>query len=160
MAVPLICRYCSSSIKKILCFNMKSTNVGMSLINVWSVVFIVRNERHASTPPECGMLVCREFTSILTSKESGVTKWVMSFSLQIKSVVSFRKLCILSKTFSKMESTYPEMCSVNVPLQETIGLYGGLISWLLATCVICSVFVSALIKWEWLYLEEMSYLSI
>ena len=53
---------------------MKSTNVGMSLIYVWSVVFIVRNERHASTPSECGMLVYREFTSIVTSKESGVTK--------------------------------------------------------------------------------------
>ena len=44
--------------KKIV-FNMKSTNVGMSLINVWSVVFIMRNERHASTPSECGMLVYR-----------------------------------------------------------------------------------------------------
>ena len=33
MSVPLICRYCSSSNTKRLCFNMKSTNVGMSLIN-------------------------------------------------------------------------------------------------------------------------------
>ena len=74
MAVPLICRYCSSSNTKRLCFNMKSTNVGMSLINAWSIVFIVRNERHASTPSECGMLVYREFTSIVTNKESGVTK--------------------------------------------------------------------------------------
>ena len=35
-----------------------------------------------------------------------------------------------------VESTYPEMCSVNVPLQETISLYGGLISRLLVACVI------------------------
>ena len=61
-------------------------------------------------------------------------------------MVSLRKLGILSKKFSKMESTCPEMCSVNVPLQETIGLYGGLILRLLATCVICSVFVRVLIK--------------
>ena len=47
-----------------------------------------------------------------------------------------------------MESTYPKMCSVNVPLQETIGLYGGLISRLLAACVICSVFISVLLKRE------------
>ena len=53
---------------------MNSTNVGMSLVNVWSVVYIVRNERHASTQSECGMLVCREFTSMVTNKESGVTK--------------------------------------------------------------------------------------
>ena len=61
-------------------------------------------------------------------------------------MVSLRKLGILSKKFCKLESTCPEMCSVNVPLQETIGLYGGRISRLLATCVIFSVFVSALIK--------------
>ena len=70
---------------------MKSTNVGMSLINVWSVVFIVRNERHASTPSECGMLVCREFTSMVTSKDSGVTKCVMSFSLIEKICGVFEK---------------------------------------------------------------------
>ena len=45
-----------------------------------------------------------------------------------------------------MESTYLEMYSVNAPLQETIGLYGGLISKLLATCVIGSVFISVLFK--------------
>ena len=44
-----------------------------------------------------------------------------------------------------MESTFPEMCSLNVPLQETIGLYGGLIS-RLASCVICSVSMSVLFK--------------
>ena len=61
-------------------------------------------------------------------------------------MVSLRKQGILSKKFCKMESTCPEMCSVNVPLQETIGLYGGLISRLLASCVISSVFVRVLIK--------------
>ena len=63
----------------------------------------------------------------------------MSFSLQLKSVVYLRKLGILSQTFCKMESTFSEKCSVNVPLLEIIGLYGGLISRLLASCVICAV---------------------
>ena len=59
MVVPLICKYCLLSDTKRLCFNMKSTNVGMSLINVWSVAPIVRNEWHASTPSVCGMLIYR-----------------------------------------------------------------------------------------------------
>ena len=46
----------------------------------------------------------------------------------------------------KMESTYQEMRSVDVHLHKKIGLYGGLISRLLATCVICSVFMSVLLK--------------
>ena len=70
----------------------------------------------------------------------------MSFSLQRKSVVYLRKLCILSKKISKMESTYPKMCSVNVPLMETIGPYGGHALGLLATCMICSVSMSVLLK--------------
>ena len=53
--------------------------------------------------------------------------------------MSLRKLGILSKTFCKMETICLEMCSFDVPLQETIGLLGGLISRMLATCVICSV---------------------
>ena len=61
-------------------------------------------------------------------------------------MVSLRKLGILSKKFCKMESTCPEMCSVTVPLQEVIGLYGGLISRMLATCVICAVYMNALFK--------------
>ena len=36
-----------------------------------------------------------------------------------------------------MKSTCPEMCSVIVPLQEAIGLYGGLISRLLALPEMC-----------------------
>ena len=74
MAVPLICRYCLSSNTKRLCFDMKFTNVGMSLVNAWSVVFIVTNEWHASTPSECGMLVYRKFTSMAAKKNSDVTK--------------------------------------------------------------------------------------
>ena len=116
---------------------MKSTIVGMSLINVWPVVFILRNERHASTPSECGMLVYSEFTSMVTSKDTGVTKRVMSFSLQKENEVSFRKLGIFYYFFCKMKSAYPEMCSANVALQEIIRMYGGLISRMLATCVIC-----------------------
>ena len=126
MAVSLICGYCLLSSTQKLRLNMNSSNAGMSLFNVWSVVYIVRNERQVSTPSECGMLVYEEFTSMVANKESGVTKRVMSFSLQRKAVVSLRKLGILSQNFCKMEITYPEMCSVNVPLQETIGLSGGL----------------------------------
>ena len=67
-------------------------------------------------------------------------------------VIQFtRKICgvfenaeYFVKKLYKMESRYPEMCSVNVRLQETIGLYGGgFISRLLTSCVICSVFMSA-----------------
>ena len=46
----------------------------------------------------------------------------------------------------KIKSTFLEVCSDNVALQETICLYGGLISTLLATCIICSVFMSVLFK--------------
>ena len=63
-------------------------------------------------------------------------------------MVSLRKLGILPKNFKKMESACPEMCSFNVPLHETIHLYGDLISRLLATCVIFSVFMSVLFKRE------------
>ena len=72
-----------------------SKNDMMSLINTWSVVFIVRNEWHASTYSESEMLVYGEFTSMVRNKESGDTKRVVSFSLQRKSVVSLRKLHIL-----------------------------------------------------------------
>ena len=53
-----------------------------------------------------------------------------------------RKLGILFKKFVKMESTCPEMCSVSVPLQETIGLCGGLISRLLVTWCDLLIFMS------------------
>ena len=59
---------------------------------------------------------------------------VIQFTKKICGV--FEKAGYFVKKISKMESTCPEMCSVNVPLQESIGLYGGLISRLLATCVI------------------------
>ena len=41
-------------------------------------------------------------------------------------MVSLRKLGILCKQNCTIESTYPDVCSVYFPLQETIGLYGGL----------------------------------
>ena len=53
--------------------------------------------------------------------------------------MSLRKLGILSKTCCTMESLCLEMFSFDVPLQETIGLLGGLISRMSATCVISSV---------------------
>ena len=58
----------------------------------------------------------------------------------------FDKAGYFVETFCKMKSTYPRFCSVNVLLQEIIGLRGGHISRLLATNVICSVFMSVLFK--------------
>ena len=52
---------------------------------------------------------------------------VIQFTKKIYDV--FEKAGYFVQIFvEKWQSTYPEMCSVNVPLQETIGLYGGLIS--------------------------------
>ena len=48
--------------------------------------------------------------------------------------------------FYKMDTAYPEMCSVNFPLQETIGLYGVHISRPSATSLIYSVIIRALFK--------------
>ena len=69
---------------------------------------------------------------------------VIQFTKKICGV--FEKAGYFVQKVLQMESTYPEMCSVNVPLQTKIGLYGGLISRLLATFGICSVFISVLIK--------------
>ena len=44
---------------KEIVFCFKSPSVGMSLIHIWSVVFIERNERYASIQSVCGMLVYR-----------------------------------------------------------------------------------------------------
>ena len=55
---------------------------------------------------------------------------MISLILERKSAVTLRKLGI-----KKMESTYPELCSVNVTLHEIIGIFGGLITWLIAFCV-------------------------
>ena len=40
-----------------------------------------------------------------------------------------------------MESTYPEICSVIVLFEDTIGLYGGLIFRLLALSISCAVLI-------------------
>ena len=40
-----------------------------------------------------------------------------------------------------MESTYPEICSVSVLFEDTIGLYGGLILRLLALSISCAVLI-------------------
>ena len=49
---------------------MKSTTMEMAIITVWSVVFMVRNQRHTSTLYVCGMLVYGEHTSMVTNRHS------------------------------------------------------------------------------------------
>ena len=40
-----------------------------------------------------------------------------------------------------MESTYPEICSLCVPFEDTIGLYGGLMFRLVAMSISCVVLI-------------------
>ena len=114
---------------------IKSIKMEMSFIRVGSVVCLLRNERHALIPSVCGMLVYKELTSIVIIVDSGVIRWSMSFSFLRKSLVSVIKLGILCRRGWRMESTYPEICSVSVLFEDTIGLYGGLILRLLALSI-------------------------
>ena len=59
---------------------MKSIKMGMSFIRAGSVVCLLRNERYALMPSVCGMLVYKELTSIVIIVDSGVIRWLMSFS--------------------------------------------------------------------------------
>ena len=63
----------------------------------------------------------------------------MSFSFLRKSLVSDIKLGVLCRRGCRMESTYPEICSVSVLFYDTIGLYGGLMLRLLALSISCAV---------------------
>ena len=101
---------------------MKSIKLGMSFIRAGSVVCLLRNERHAQIPSVCGMLVCKKLTSIVLIVDSGVIKWLISLSFQSKSLVSVIKLGILCRRGWRMESTYPEICSVSVLFEDTIVL--------------------------------------
>ena len=120
---------------------MKSIKIGMSFIRAGSVVCLVRNERHALMPSVCGMLVHRELTSIVIIVASGVIRWLMSFSFLRKSLMSVIKLGVLCRRIWRMESTYPEICSVSVRFEDTIGLYGGLIFRLLILSISCAVLI-------------------
>ena len=70
---------------------MKSIKMGMSFIRAGSVVCLLINERHALIPSVCGMLVHKELTYIVIIVDSGVIRWLMSFSFLRKSLVSVIK---------------------------------------------------------------------
>ena len=73
MLVPFFSNSCSINWQILFavehnnCFSIQSTGIGMSLVNVWSVMLMARNELLASTPSVCGMLEYREFTSIIAN---------------------------------------------------------------------------------------------
>ena len=81
----------------------KSIKMGMSLIRAGSMLCLIRNEQHALIPSVCGMLVCKELTSIVIIVDSGVIRRLMSFSFLRKSLVSVIKLGILCRRAWRME---------------------------------------------------------
>ena len=64
---------------------------------------------------------------------------VIKFSRKI--IVSVIKLAILCSRVLRIESTYPEICSVTVPFKDTIGLYRGLMFMLVALSISCVVLI-------------------
>ena len=101
---------------------IKSIKMGMSFIRAGSVVCLLRNERHALILSVCGMLVYKELTSMVIIVDSGVIRWLISLNFQRKSLVSVIKLGMLCRRGWRMESTYPEICSVSVLFEDTIVL--------------------------------------
>ena len=59
-----------------------------------------------------------------------------------------------------MESTYPEVCSVSVPFEDTIGLYGGLMLSLVALSISCVVSINLPSVVCLLVLVDMRWLSL
>ena len=51
------------------------------------------------------------------------------------------KLGVLCRRGWRMESTYPEICSVSVLFDDTIGQYGGLMFRLLTLSISCAVLI-------------------
>ena len=139
---------------------MKCIKIGMSFINAGSVVCLLRNERHALIPSVCGMLACKELASMVIIIDSRVIRWLMSLSFIRKSLVSVIKLGTLCRRGWRMESTYPEICSVNVLFEDTIGLYGGLMSRLLALSISCVVLIKLPSAMCLLVLVDMRWLSL
>ena len=113
----------------------------MSFIRAGSLVGLLGNERHALIPSVCGMLVYKELTSIVIIIDSGVIRWLMSLSFLSKSLVSVIKLGILCRSGWRMESTYPEICSLSVLFDAIICLYGGHMSKLVALSISCVVLI-------------------
>ena len=58
-----------------------------------------------------------------------------------------------------MESTYPEICSVSVLFEDTIGLYGDLMFRLLALSISCVVLIKLPSVMCLLVLVDMGWLS-
>ena len=59
-----------------------------------------------------------------------------------------------------MESVYPEICSVSVPFGDNIGLYGGLMSRLLALSICCIMLIKFSSVVCLLVLVDMRWLSL
>ena len=59
-----------------------------------------------------------------------------------------------------MESTYPEICSVNTPFEDTIGLYGGLMFKLVTLSISCVVLIKLSSLVCVLVLVDMRWLSV
>ena len=139
---------------------MKSIKIGMSNIRAGSVVCLLRNERHALIPSVCCMLVYKESTSIVIIIDSGVMRLLVSLSFLRKSLVSYIKLGILCRRGWRMESTYPEICSVSVLFEGTIVLHGGLMPMLLALSISCVVLIKLLSVMCLFVLVDMRWLSL
>ena len=77
-----------------------------------------------------------------------------------KSLVSDIKLGILCRRGWRMESTYPEICSVSVVYDRTIGLYGGFMFRLLDLSISCVVLNKLPSVMCLLVLVDMRWLSL
>ena len=133
--------------------------MGMLFIRAGSVLCLLRNEPHALIPSVCGMLVHKELKSVVIIIDSGVIRCLMSLSFLRKSLVSIIKLGILCRRGWRMESTYPELCSVSVIFVDTIGLYGRLMPRLFALSITCVVLIKLLSVMCLFVLVDMRWLS-
>ena len=130
--------------------------MGMSFITAGTVVCLLRNERLALILSVCGMLVYKELPSIVIIIDSVVVRWLMSLSFPRKSLVSVITLSTLCRRSWRIESTYPEICSVSVLFKDTIGLYGGLMFRLVALSISCVVLTVVLTVVESCFLNSFS----
>ena len=114
---------------------------GNVIYQSWISGVLLRNEWYALILYVCGMLVYKELTSIVIIVDSGVIRWLMTLRFLRKSFVSVIILGILCSRGWRMESTYREMCSVSVPSEDTLGLFGGLMCRLLALSISCVMLI-------------------
>ena len=111
-------------------------------------------------PSVCGMLLHKELKSIVIIVDSGLKRWLMSFSFLRKSFVSVIKLGMLCRRVWRMESTYPEISSVSFLFEDIIGLYGGHMFRLLALSISCVVLIKLPSVMYLLVLVDMRWLRL